>query len=99
MASIQEISEQIRQAGLGADVKTDLLPGGNADGKPDSSFDPEELALGIKEEMGDHTKSEEIASEIAKDHLIKDPHYYSKNKELSLRGVDVKEYRFALGQV
>lgn len=55
----------------------DKLPGGKADNSSDDSFDPEELKMGIKHEM-EHTNDEEIATEIAKDHLSEDPRYYSK---------------------
>jgi len=45
---------------------------------PDSKFDAEELALGIKTEM-EHTDSKEEATSIAKDHLLEPgmSHYYT----------------------
>ncbi len=42
---------------------------------PDSEFDPEQLAIGIKIEM-EHTDNEEEAKSIAKDHLAEDENYY-----------------------
>lgn len=44
---------------------------------PDSQFNQNELALGIKTEM-EHTNVYLIAKSIAKDHLSEDPHYYTK---------------------
>lgn len=45
---------------------------------PDSKFDAEELALGIKTEM-EHTDNKEEATSIAKDHLLEPgmSHYYT----------------------
>lgn len=56
---------------------TDLLPGGRADGKPDSAFNPRALRKGRSHER-EHTKSPRIAGEIAKDHLVEDPDYYEE---------------------
>jgi hypothetical protein len=53
------------------------LPGGEADGRPDSDFDPASLEAGIAVEM-EHTTDRDIAKEIAKDHLTEDPAYYEK---------------------
>jgi len=44
---------------------------------PDSEFDSDELALGIKTEM-EHTDNKEEATSIAKDHLLEDSKYYTK---------------------
>lgn len=54
----------------------DQLPGGKADKKTPSDFDPDELALGIPDEM-EHTSDPDIATEIAMDHLVGDKDYYS----------------------
>lgn len=59
------------------DEALDKLPGGLADNEPDSNFDQTELNMGIRHEM-EHTQDEDLAREIAKDHLKEDPHYYSK---------------------
>jgi hypothetical protein len=45
--------------------------------------DPEELTLGIKEEM-EHTGDLSVAKEIALDHLSEDPRYYTKLKAIGL---------------
>ena len=58
-------------------IMEELVTGGLADGKPDSDFDQDQLAAGIKVEM-EHTDDPEIAKEIAKDHLTEDPEYYVK---------------------
>lgn len=57
----------------------DHIVGGNAEGADPSQFDPEQLALGVQEEM-EHTSDPDVAAEIAMDHLIKDPEYYQKLK-------------------
>jgi hypothetical protein len=51
------------------------LSSGMGRGYPDSYFDPQQLATGIKIEM-EHTSDRAIAKEIAKDHLIEFPDYY-----------------------
>lgn len=57
----------------------DLIPGGLADGRPDSDFDPKQLAKGISIEV-EHTKDKDLAKEIAKDHLTELPNYYLTDK-------------------
>lgn len=59
----------------------DLLPGGKADNVPDSKFSPTSLAEGQKDER-EHTNNNQVAKEIAKDHLSEDPRYYEKNREV-----------------
>lgn len=54
----------------------DELPGGNADTAKPGDFNLEVLSAAIREEMGEHTDSPHIATEIAMDHLKEDPHYY-----------------------
>ena len=58
-------------------TEKDLIPGGLADNKPSSSFNKKELSKGKKVEK-EHTGREDLAQEIAKDHLTEDPHYYTK---------------------
>lgn len=58
----------------------DKLPGGKADGEPDSAFDPKELATGVKDER-EHTDDDQVAKEIAKDHLSAEPAYYSEEEK------------------
>lgn len=66
------------------------LKGGKGDNKPDSDFDPDQLSKGIEDEKGEHTPDKDIAKEIAKDHLSKDPDYYEKAEKAGL-GENKKE--------
>ena len=72
-------------------MQKEYIPGGYADGRPDSDFDPEELAMGIEVEKehvikftdkGNMRKFKDIdlskAKEIAKDHLCEIENYYSR---------------------
>lgn len=59
----------------------DLLSGGEADNMPDSQFPPKALAEGKKHEH-EHTTNDQIAGEIAKDHLQEDPAYYKKVRQI-----------------
>lgn len=59
----------------------DVLHGGLGDNKPDSDFSPKALAEGMKHEH-EHTTNDQIAKEIAKDHLQEQPLYYEKQKAL-----------------
>lgn len=58
----------------------DLLPGGLGDNKPDSDFSKTELEEGVEHEH-EHTSNDQIAKEIAKDHLSEDPRYYEKESQ------------------
>lgn len=62
-------------------LNEDSMPGGAADDMPDSKFDEKQLKIGIKHEM-EHTKDADKAKQIAKDHLIEDPNYYTKIKKI-----------------
>lgn len=55
----------------------DLLPGGIADNLPDREFSSSELAKGETHEH-EHTNNDQVAKEIAKDHLRENPDYYEK---------------------
>ena len=102
MATLKQISEQIRSAHMGAESKLDsqgqvkytedVLPGGPADNISDDKFNAEALAKGIKHEM-EHTENEQVAKEIAKDHLTESADYYDKLEEMKLSGVDISIYR------
>ena len=59
----------------------EVIPGGLAKSMPESDFDPQALAKGIKVEL-EHTSDEKIAKEIAKDHLVEDPKYYDKLEKM-----------------
>lgn len=103
MATIQQISEQIKQAGMDVDTQQianplqEVMPGGEADNVPDTEFDPEALAQGIKHEM-EHTKDEQVAKEIVKDHLKEDKDYYSKLEKMQLSNIDVEIFRLMAAQ-
>ena len=60
---------------------SDLLPGGEADNTSDSEFPAKALAAGAKHEH-EHTDNDQIAKEIAKDHLSEDPRYYQKIRKI-----------------
>lgn len=62
-------------------LRAGLLPGGLADGKSPSDYDPEQLAMGVEVEM-EHTDDPDIAREIAMDHLEEIPDYYTRLKEM-----------------
>lgn len=53
---------------------------GKHDDVSDSRFDPDELTMGIEDEM-EHTNDKRTAKNIAKDHLIEIPNYYSQQKK------------------
>jgi len=55
----------------------DQIPGGKADKKAPTDFDPKQLSKGRSHER-EHTKSDRLATEIAMDHLTEDPKYYDK---------------------
>ena len=61
--------------------KEDKIPGGLADDKTPSDFDAAKLAAGIKVEL-EHTDDEDVAREIAMDHLTEDANYYKKLKTI-----------------
>jgi len=53
------------------------------DPRPDTDYDPAELAMGIKTEM-EHTEDPAIAKKIAKDQLDEDPKFYTHSKAAGL---------------
>lgn len=53
------------------------IPGGLSEGMVPSDFNKKSLKRGTKVEM-EHTTDPKIAQEIAMDHLVEDPKYYSK---------------------
>lgn len=68
-------------------LAADLLPGGLADRKPTSQFNEKELGEGKTEELKEHTNNKQIATEIAKDHLVEDPKYYEKLQKMEKKKV------------
>lgn len=71
----------ISRGELKAAAVKDVLHGGEADNKPDSEFNPKQLAEGVEHEH-EHTDQNQIAKEIAKDHLSEDPLYYKKVEQI-----------------
>jgi len=65
----------------------DKIPGGFADGQPDSKFNEEQMKAGLKIEM-EHTDDKTLAKEIVKDHLMEDPKYYDHLDELEKKYID-----------
>ena len=75
-------------------LKKDLVKDIKINNAPDSQFDQAQLTAGINEEMKEHGATEEEAKSIAKDHLIKDPKYYSKGTKdaaVIYKGYKIKE--------
>jgi hypothetical protein len=72
--------------GLESLGSVDRLHGGAADNMPDNKFDSKDLKEGADHEM-EHTDDRELAKEIAKDHLVEDPKYYEKVKQIEANGV------------
>ena len=86
--------ESYRHALAARGIKT-MIPGGLAEKKyPDLS--PEEWVAGIKVEM-EHTDDENLAAEIALDHLSEFPEYYTKllewEKQMKAKGMAFKSTR------
>lgn len=81
--SDEMVAKVLRYSAMQNNDKTiaDKLPGGLADDKTPGDFDPEKLAAGIEVEM-EHTSDEDIAREIAMDHLTEDPDYYDKLRKV-----------------
>lgn len=59
-----------------AEFFPEKIPGGEASGRSPDEFDPVELKKGMRHEM-EHADDPKVALEIAMDHLVEDPHYYS----------------------
>jgi hypothetical protein len=73
------VAEKQQPNTLSRSGQKDLLPGGEADNLPDREFSTKDLAEGALHEH-EHTRNDQIAKEIAKDHLHEDPAYYEKVK-------------------
>jgi len=56
-------------------------PGTGGRDLPDSSFDKDQLEMGIEVEM-EHTDDKEEAKKIAKDHLVEFSDYYTRLKKM-----------------
>lgn len=57
----------------------DCLEGGDGEYTTPAEVDPQELALGIHEELI-HTHDRAVAQQLALDHLAHDPHFYSQQR-------------------
>jgi len=64
--------------------KSNKLVGGRGDLLEPSDVDEEELEMGIEVEH-EHTDDDDIAEEIALDHLAEDPKYYTKLRRMESR--------------
>lgn len=73
--SVDEVESYIY--GLAKKAAPDLIPGGLADGKPESKYPESQLDRGQKVEM-EHTDDPKKAREIAADHLEEFPDYYTR---------------------
>jgi len=62
-------------------AQEELLPGGRADGMPDSAFDPEALKTGTDIEVWEHGVDRGIAKEVTKDHLVEHPDFYDDHDD------------------
>ena len=71
--------------------RKDKLPGGLGDKKTREDFDPEQIEKGIKVEL-EHTDDEDVALEIAIDHLTEDPKYYDKLETIDPHHGSVEGY-------
>ena len=67
--------------------QSDKIEGGLADDKSVMDFNRDQILMGIGVEM-EHTSDPRIALEIAMDHLMEDPEYYSKLKAMEAGGCD-----------
>lgn len=75
------VTNGMAPAGASEEFTEDAIPGGKADGRPDSDFDADALAEGVQVEL-EHTDDPDMAREIAKDHLAEDPEYYVKLRKV-----------------
>lgn len=79
----------------------DKIPGGLADEMSISDFDPKAIEKGMKVEL-EHTDDEDLAKEIAMDHLKEEPKYYDKLEVMekkalgltSMPGEQQQDYQF-----
>ena len=90
----REVIASLRCKTAGEGV-TRLLPGGKTKIKPDSSYDSEQLAKGVKVEA-EHTSLKPLQKEIAKAHLNEFPGYYPALKKME-ESLTPKEGSLKLG--
>ena len=70
-----------------APVRQDVIPGGLADLAHQDDFSLDSINQGIQVEL-EHTNDPLVAREIAMDHLMEDPAYYSKLEIMEKQGED-----------
>jgi hypothetical protein len=67
-----------------AEYKGKKISVGKHKSDTNSRFDPDELAMGIEDERKHTNDDEHIARNIAKDHLIQFPKYYSNQRKKNI---------------
>lgn len=82
-SSLREIARILPQDPGPEPGDGEAIPGGKAAGMSPGQFDQVQLEQGVKEEM-EHTTDPRAAQEIAMDHLVEDPSYYSDDTSPSL---------------
>lgn len=70
-------------------AQEELLPGGRADGMPDSDFNPEALKTGTDVEVWEHGVDRGIAKEVTKDHLVEHPDFYDDHDDADKATADL----------
>jgi hypothetical protein len=92
--------EAFRRSGLrpGYDFNpAERIPGGLSSGMQPEDFDPIELERGTQVEL-EHTNDPAIAQEIAMDHLVEDPDYYSRLEQSEAYARNGRYFVYALGK-
>jgi hypothetical protein len=92
----QKVAEYLRRKAAAEDA----IPGGKAQGEPDSKYDPHQLEMGQEIER-EHSSDPGIERDIAKDHLEEFPDYYSalKQMEQHLKEGEEKKKKDALSKL
>jgi len=70
-------SDEIEQLAREKEKTGNVLHGGKGDNKSPTEFDPDQVLMGLKVEMGEHTDDPMVAMEIVLDHLSEDESYYT----------------------
>lgn len=68
------------------------IPGGRAEGKNPSKYDPKQMGMGEKIEM-EHTPDHAISREISRDHIEEFPDYYAGLTEMENKLEEKKPVR------
>lgn len=84
----QGVDDNVEQIVNNKEETGDLLAGGLADNESPKSFDPEQLAIGLKVEM-EHTDNPMIAIEIVMDHMIENSDYYTHLNKME-KDIDIE---------